>query len=118
MSAVLVAVFLAAPAPTPDPERTIYSALKKNGVAVVVVQDGSFIFVVRGVEGQKLVKPLLIRQSASGHVDWVLQATDGRLKARDGQGLAIHLSEGSSVTMDGSRFDFKERVFEIPVSLK
>ncbi len=117
MACYLLALVLAAPLPAAEPEKAIYAALTRDGVARL--QGTDVVLTVSAVDGKKLVKPLLIKRSADGDVQVVAHAASGELRVNATKNrFTLHLVQGSAQTMDGSRFEFRERNWELPLSGK
>jgi hypothetical protein len=95
-------------------EGLFYSRLREHGR--LEFPQGRCSLTVRRVEGKKLVGPVLKRLDAEGHAEFVATAREGELRVDTGKGmLLLHLRSGVGESSDGSRCDFEERTFEVPL---
>ena len=104
------------PAPTAREraEKQLYSRLREHGR--LELSEGRFSLTVRGVEGKRLVRPVIKRWNANGELNFLLNASEGELSVNTAKRvLLIRLRSGAGEGRDGSHGEFEEKVFEVPL---
>jgi hypothetical protein len=104
------------PPPTAEAvaERQLYSRLREHGR--LELSEGRVSLTVGGVEGKKLVRPVLKKLNAEGEVKFVTTAREGELGVNTAKrALLIRLRSGVAEGQDGSLADFEDKVFELPL---
>ncbi len=96
-------------------EGQLYYRLREHGR--LELPQGRCSLTVRGVEGKKLVGPVLKRLDAEGQVEFVTTAREGELLRVDTEKgvVLIRLRSGSVKGRDGSQGEFEEKIFEVPL---
>jgi hypothetical protein len=95
-------------------EGLLYSRLREHGR--LELPQGRYSLTVRGVEGKKLVGPVLTRLNIAGHAEVVLTAREAELRVTEGRGrVLIRLRSGVLEGRDGSQAEFEEKICEVPL---
>jgi lipopolysaccharide export system permease protein len=95
-----------------DAEELLYSLLRRHGM----VNHGQlpYAMFVKGVEGKKLISPIIKRKKTDGQIDLVARAREAVLRVDAIKNLMlIQMRFGVVTGDDGVNADFQERTFEV-----
>jgi hypothetical protein len=95
----------------PDLETSFYASLKKRGT----LNDPALpvALFVQDVQGRQLVRPILKRRAADGHIDLVVRAESGELRVDAGRKtLRVRLRQCDAAGPGGDRARYKDRTWE------
>jgi lipopolysaccharide export system permease protein len=97
-----------------DAEELLYSLLKKHGM--ISHTQLPYAMYVKGVQGKKLLSPVLKRKNARGQPDIVAYAREAELRVDPRkQELHVLMRYGVVTSEDGSRGYFDTREWEVPL---
>jgi lipopolysaccharide export system permease protein len=97
-----------------DAEELMYSLLRKQNM--INHPNLSYSMFVKGVQGHKLLSPIFKRRNDQNGTDVVAQAREAVLWVNMAKRLVyVHMRYGVASMEDGSRFDFVDRVWEVPL---
>jgi lipopolysaccharide export system permease protein len=100
-----------------DAEELIYSVLNRQGM--IASPSTPYSMFVKGVQGRKLLSPVIKRKNANGQIDLVAHAREATLHVDTERNLLIVKMKYGVVTGDDQAVgDFVERVFEVQLQPK
>jgi lipopolysaccharide export system permease protein len=98
-----------------DAEELLYTLLRRDN-AVTSPQLPYAIF-VKGVQGKKLINPVLKKKGERGQIDVVAHAREAELHVDTEQNLLmIHMRIGVAIMKDGGRAVFDDKTFDMEMS--
>jgi hypothetical protein len=98
-----------------DAQAQVCSMLERDGQ--IDLPDPSCTLFVEGVQGKKLLHPLLKWRNEQGKVETIIDAREGDLRVTEDQKtLLLHLKGGKGVSLaDRSELVFEERTWSLPL---
>lgn len=97
-----------------DAEELLYSLLNKHGA--LTHSQLRYTMFVKGVQGKKLLFPVVKRKGAKGQTDFVAHAREADLRVDMGRKLLkVHMRFGVATREDGESIHFTDQIFEMPL---
>ncbi|MFM7150889.1 MAG: LptF/LptG family permease, partial [Gemmataceae bacterium] len=98
-----------------DAEQFLYSTLARQGT--INSSQVPYSMFVKGVQGKKLLNPVIKRKNAKGQVDIVAHAREADLRVDMAhKQLLVRMRFGVLLSEDGSRGYFEDKKFDIPLT--
>ncbi|MFO0876360.1 MAG: LptF/LptG family permease [Gemmataceae bacterium] len=97
-----------------DAEGMLYSILGRHGM--ISNPQLPYSMFVKGVQGKKLVNPVIKRKNQRGQIDMVAHAREADLRVdMANKLLLIRMKNGMLISEDGSRGYFEDKKFDVPL---
>lgn len=102
-----------------DIQANIFAYLRRYGS--IVDSEFPYEVYVRGIRGDRLIRPIIKHRNEKGDYDLVAEAIDASLTVEpnssydDGPVVAVCLRDGTARARDGSTFYFRERIERMPI---
>lgn len=97
-----------------DAEGMLYSLLNRHGM--IANAQLPYAMFVKGVQGKKLLNPVIKRKNQRGQIDMVAHAREADLRVdMANKLLLIRMKNGMLISEDGSRGYFEDKKFDIPL---